>query len=156
MADYDPEAVHAFPHRLSGAIGNWRLHRWVSSVVVALILGLVVSANAWALSKPPYPVIFVHGIASSLTTWDGLASFLSQGGWIGWRLTFNPAMQADPDSGQPPGPPFRGDYYRFSFSDTCIPLFDMHNCHITFEQQALQLSRVVDAVRMLNESRIIQ
>jgi len=104
----------------------------VGALMFCAILIALSPTNAQALSKPPFPVIFIHGLQGSIQTWETLRDFLIQGGWtFGGFPSFNSA------TGEFLTGASRGDFYTMQFSDPC---------NLGFEQQGEELDHIVQAV----------
>jgi hypothetical protein len=103
-----------------------------------LLLLLCLPYHASSLSKPPSPVIFIHGIASSAQAWLPITSFLLAEGWtFGGFPTFDAATGSVASV-------FPGDFYTLNFSDYDLPQFRSQN--LSFTQQGAELSAIIQAV----------
>jgi triacylglycerol lipase len=101
--------------------------------VFAGLLGAPPSVDA--LSKPPFPVIFVHGVASGSGTWTSPRTLLNQQGWA-----FGGSPHLDPATLRVIGVS-GGDFYTMDFSD---------NQHLHFSQQGWELAAIIQAVIQAN------
>jgi triacylglycerol esterase/lipase EstA (alpha/beta hydrolase family) len=91
-----------------------------------------------ALSRPPHPIIFVHGLASSAEAWAPLAGALAAIGWTpGGVPTFYPGTGVV--TGVLPG-----DFYRMNFSDYNAGVFRSQN--LSFDRQGFELAAIIEAV----------
>jgi triacylglycerol lipase len=112
-------------------------------VLCALFTSLFVSP-AFALSKPAFPVIFIHGIASNADdTWGPFRDFLTSQGW-----TFGGAPFFDPTILAVTGVNGAADFYTMNFSDSNAP--DFRGQNLTLERQGMELDAVITAVLAAN------
>ncbi|HYB44544.1 MAG TPA: hypothetical protein VEL75_22400, partial [Candidatus Methylomirabilis sp.] len=113
---------------------------WCLALLTALIVGF--PALASAISRPPSPVIFVHGIASDSSTWDPLSAGLTSNGWVlGGHPVFDPATAAV--SGVLPG-----DFYTMNFSDATQVPFKSQSLGV--DQRGYELAAIILAVLNAN------
>jgi triacylglycerol lipase len=111
-----------------------------------LLLILCLPYDAFSLSKPPSPVIFIHGIASSSQAWLPITSFLRAEGWtFGGFPTFDAATGSVTSV-------FPGDFYTLNFSDYNLPQFRSQN--LSFAQQGAELATIIQAVLQANPGKI--
>lgn len=121
-----------------------QLELW--SVLVFGVLG----AEA-AIPKPPYPVIFVHGIYADACMWDELARRLIREGWT-YGGEHAPNYQSALGPGAKNcllGTPTRAnaDFYTLSFSS---------NYQLNYREQGAELKQVIDLVlRQTGQDRVI-
>src|SRR5438876_9225855 len=119
-------------------------HRRPVQPCVALLLSLAVvlclNSTASGLSAPPFPVIFVHGIAETALSWSGAFDFkesLVQQGWrFGGSPRFDPAT-LQVINVQP------GDLYTMNFSD--FGLQPYHSQYLSLDRQGYELSAIIQA-----------
>ena len=96
-------------------------------------------------APPPFPVIFVHGIASSSQAWLPLSDFLIELGWtFGGFPTLNPATGEITSV-------FPGDFYTMNFSDFSIPNF--FSQHLGLDRQGWELAAIIQAVLDVNPGK---
>lgn len=107
--------------------------------IAVLILATPLSAQA----KPPFPVIFIHGIWSSAATWGPTRDYLTKNGW-----KFGGSPSFDSRTGQFLTGASPGDFYTMSFSDSDS---------LSFEQQGEELDYVIQLVLNANpgETKVI-
>jgi triacylglycerol lipase len=97
----------------------------------------------------PYPVIFIHGIASTADTWAPFRDYLtSNAGWaFGGTPTYNQATKTVAIS-CPSNPVactgMAGDFYTLNFSD---------NQNLSVDAQGAELAAVIDAVLEANPGK---
>jgi len=106
---------------------------------------LCLNSTASGLSAPPFPVIFVHGIAETALSWSGAFDFkesLVQQGWrFGGSPRFDPAT-LQVINVQP------GDLYTMNFSD--FGLQPYHSQYLSLDRQGYELSAIIQAVVKAN------
>src|SRR5205085_2013969 len=93
-----------------------------------------------ALDKPPFPVIFIHGILGSASTWypstgPNFVAYLHSQGWTFGGIAKFQLLSGTVTSIQ------AGDFYVLEFSD---------NQSLTFDEQGSQLSKIISAVLAAN------
>ncbi len=100
---------------------------------------------------PPYPVIFIHGLASDASTWDKLRSFLTLHGWHdGGSPKFVRAETPSEDWVDGVG---WGHFYTMNMSDHND---DPKSQTLTFEQQGYEVGKVISRVRSVTgQSKVI-
>jgi pimeloyl-ACP methyl ester carboxylesterase len=115
----------------------------VRLAIVLLLARLVTEpGGAEAFARPPYPVIFVHGIASDASTWLAVAEFLVAQGWMfGGVPTFVPASSAVTGVAA-------GDFYALNFSDYNAGIF--HSQTLSLDRQGYELAAILQAVLAAN------
>jgi pimeloyl-ACP methyl ester carboxylesterase len=111
-------------------------------LALAACVVAVQPGSAEALSRPPHPVILVHGLASDAGTWAGLSQFLVAQGWqFGGTSTFIPAtLGVTPVSA--------GHFYAMNFSDHNAGTFRSQN--LSLDRQGYELAAVIQAVLTAN------
>jgi pimeloyl-ACP methyl ester carboxylesterase len=116
------------------------LTRFVSlSLLLAIFL---LPSFLFAFSKPPVPVIFLHGLGSSADgAWGEFRQFLISQGWTfgGSPTVFTSNL---------PGP---ADFYTLNFSDFNIA--DFPSQHLTLSQQGMEVNAVIQAVLTANPGK---
>ena len=110
-----------------------------------LFLILCLPYRIFALSKPPFPVIFIHGLGSSaLDAWLSTADFFRSQGWtFGGYPTFDTATNSVTTV-------FAGDFYVLNFSDYQAA-FPSQN--LSFARQGAELAVIIQAVLNVNPGK---
>jgi len=107
---------------------------------VGATAGICTGAN---LPPPPYPVIFIHGLAADAHLWDDLAGFLTQHGWqFGGSPEFMRQNTPADDWVDGAG---RGVFYTLNMSDSGSVPWKSQN--LSFTQQGYEVGMVVQAVK---------
>ena len=126
-----------------GAASRLRIAGRSLALRLGLALFFIVSlaagpGGAETLARPPYPVIFVHGLASDAGTWTSIAQVLAGQGWdFGGAPTFMPAISGVTGVSA-------GDFYTMNFSDHDAPIFPSQN--LTLDRQGYELAAIIQAV----------
>jgi hypothetical protein len=146
------DGITETPKTATDSCNYWSAGTYTAKVIVeratlAAEARVTITATApFALSKPPFPVIFIHGIASSAGAWASFGRYLSDNGWIfGGFPTFDPA------TGQVSGVDGPGDFYTMNFSDYDVP--DFPSPHLTLERQGLEVDSIIQAVLAANPGK---
>jgi uncharacterized repeat protein (TIGR01451 family) len=119
-----------------------RRFTYASALLFWLSLIIISPPSASALSKPSFPVIFIHGIASDAGAWSAFGVFLTENGWIsGGFPTYNRT------TGQVAGVT-PGDFYTLNFSN---------NQQLHFDEQGFELEAIIQAVLNANtgETKVV-
>jgi triacylglycerol lipase len=116
----------------------------LSTITVSWLLS--VPLVAFALSRPPFPVLFIHGLASNADdSWGLFSDFLLNNGWrFGGTPEFNPATGEVFGFNEAVN---SSDFYAMNFSDHGLPLPSQS---LTLEQQGIQVAAVIRGVLEAN------
>lgn len=118
--------------------------RFVCAFALYLSSIFATAFPALGLTKPEFPVIFVHGIASDAGAWAAFGVFLSTNGWtFGGFPTFDPLGVT--------GVNRAADFYTMNFSDYNIA--DFPSQHLTLERQGMELDAIIQAVLAANPGK---
>ncbi len=125
-------------------ITSYRLFLVTRTLLVLVFLtGFFPCYAGGAISKPPMPVIFIHGIASNADTWEAFGAWLQQNGWtfggIPKVTNLSPCEVRDRVSQGPVSP--GADFYRMEFTDSQ---------NLTFAKQGRELDCIIRAVLNAN------
>lgn len=125
--------------------------QWIAKRSAYLVLVVAAGAAEAAITKPPYPVIFIHGIFTDACMWVPLAQHLIAGGWT-YGGEYEPDQQGSVGLGTR-CPALRekiqlnGDFYLVSFS---------LNSELSFREQGFELGKVIEVVlRRTGKDRVI-
>jgi len=111
-------------------------------LILAVLLVSAAAGGAEALSKPPFPVIFVHGIATDAGAWMTVSQGLTGAGWVlGGSPEFVQVSQTVTSVSA-------GDFYTMNFSDHDAAPFRSQT--LSFDRQGFEVSAVVQAVLAVN------